>query len=140
MTQKTSNKSNGSRFEQELAEHLSNSGAWVHVLQQNKAGQPADLIVISRGHRALIDCKVISGHYGFKMSRIEENQRLAMTRFYERTGSPGWFAFKLPDGEIRLVTAITLFSDIYSNDKSIPEKEIKENFYTLGEYVRWYIL
>lgn len=139
MTQKTSNKSNGNKFEQELAEHLSNSGAWVHVLQQNKAGQPADLIVISRGHRALIDCKVISGHGGFRMSRIEENQRLAMTRFYERTGSPGWFAFKLPDGEIWMANAITLFN-IYCNDKSIPEKEIKENFYTLNEYVRWYLL
>lgn len=139
MPEKTDNRSVGGRFEQELAEHLSNCGAWVHVLQQNKAGQPADLIVISRGHRALIDCKVISGRGGFRMSRIEENQRLAMTRFYERTGSPGWFAFKLPDGEIWMVSSITLF-DIYSNDKSIPEKEIKENFYTLNEYVRWYLL
>lgn len=137
---KTDNRSVGGRFEQELAERLSSYGAWVHVLQQNKAGQPADLIVATRKCLALIDCKVISGPGGFRMSRIEENQRYAMTRFLERTGRRGWFALKLPDGEIYFAFANNLINGIYKDAKSISEEEIRKNFPTLSEFVRWYLL
>lgn len=103
----TSNKSIGNQFEQDLARLLADAGFWVHVLQQNKAGQPADLIVAKGRYATLIDCKVISTEKGFPLSRVEENQKLAMASFYKRTGTPCWFAFRLPDGDIRFLSAET---------------------------------
>ena len=43
---KTDNRSNGGRFEQRLSKILSKAGFWVHVMQQNKAGQPADIVAM----------------------------------------------------------------------------------------------
>ena len=79
--QKTDNRTNGGRFEQELAEILFKHGFWAHVMQQNKAGQPADLIAVRGKFHTLIDGKVISDNNGFPFSRIEENQRSAMKMF-----------------------------------------------------------
>ena len=39
-----SNKKLGNSFEEEFAELLYEHGFWVHLLQQNAAGQPADII------------------------------------------------------------------------------------------------
>lgn len=104
----TSNKSIGNQFEQDLARLLADAGFWVHVLQQNKAGQPADLIVAKGRYATLIDCKVISTDAGFPLSRVEENQKLSMASFYKHTGAPCWFAFRLPDGDIRFISAETV--------------------------------
>ena len=38
------NKTSGNRFEQDFANLLAEHGFWAHVMQQNKAGQPADII------------------------------------------------------------------------------------------------
>ena len=97
------NKVNGNRFEQELSHRLADAGWWVHVMQQNKAGQPADIIAVSRSDTVLIDCKVISDNRGFPFSRIEENQRLAMTRFHVRTRGECYVALRLPDGQVRML-------------------------------------
>ena len=102
-TTKTDNRTTGGRFEQELAEILSEHGFWVHVMQQNKAGQPADIIAIRGRFHTLIDCKVCENGE-FRFERIEENQRLAMKRFFNRCGELCYFALKRPDGEIRMVS------------------------------------
>lgn len=100
---KEDNRSTGGRFEQELSHILAEAGFWVHVLQQNKSGQPADIIAVKGKYHTLIDCKVIKNSGGFRLERIEENQRLAMNRFVERAHEICWFAMKLPNGEVWMV-------------------------------------
>lgn len=104
MSKKTDNRSTGGRFEQEFAELLDRHGFWCHVLQQNKSGQPADIIAVKGRFHCLIDCKVVSTKKGFVLDRAEENQRLAMRKFRERCGFSGWFAVKFPNGEIRMMS------------------------------------
>lgn len=133
MPPKTDNRTNGGRFEQELARQLYNAGFWVHVLQQNKAGQPADLIVCKGAFCTLIDCKVISGPY-FPLSRVEENQRYAMQRFSDRTDNACWFAMKLPDGNIRLMSSMFIFDAIQKGLASIPNGFIMDNGITLEDW------
>ena len=57
---KTDNRSSGTRFEQDFANLLAEHGFWAHVMQQNKAGQPADIIAVKGKFHTLIDCKEIS--------------------------------------------------------------------------------
>lgn len=130
-----SNKSEGTRFEKELAKALSDVGFWVHVLQQNKAGQPADLIVCIGQLTTLIDCKVISGNWGFPLNRVEENQQYAMKRFTERTGTACWFAMQLPDGRVRMISSIYLFRAMSSGAKSIDNGFIAANGLSLDTWV-----
>ena len=101
--QKADNRTTGGRFEQELSHVLAENGFWCHVLQQNKAGQPADIIAIRGKFHTLIDCKVCEQGY-FSFDRIEDNQRSAMKRFFNRCGELCYFALKLPDGGVRLVS------------------------------------
>ena len=129
-----SNKSNGNQFERELAKNLSDYGAWVHLLQQNSSGQPADLIVATPSYCTLIDCKDISGKGGFRLSRVEENQRLAMSRFTDRIGNFCWFAVRFSDGAIYLQPAHYMFQDIDSGRASIPEQEIRDGWFPLGMF------
>ena len=99
------NKTSGNRFEQDFANLLAEHGFWAHVMQQSKAGQPADIIAVKGKFHTLIDCKEISDtDKGFPFSRCEENQRLAMDAFTKRCGELCYFVMKLPDGEIRLVS------------------------------------
>lgn len=86
----------GNRFEQELAQILFDHGYWVHLLKQNDAGQPADLIAVKNGRAFLIDAKVCTNGK-FPLSRIEPNQELAMRSWEERGNGIGLFALKMPD-------------------------------------------
>jgi len=104
MTTKTDNRSNGGRFEQELSHKLAEAGFWVHVLQQNRSGQPADIIAIKGQFHTLIDCKVISDAKGFPFERIEENQRMAMKTFQRKCGELCYFALKLPDESVWMIS------------------------------------
>ena len=136
MPPKTDNRSVGGRFEQELAQKLADAGFWVHVLQQNKAGQPADIICSKGSYTTLIDCKVISNDAGFPLRRVEENQQHAMKLFESRTKRPCWFAVKLPDGDIHLISSTFLFDMIGSNHTSISEKFIREYTYGFDEWLK----
>ena len=95
-----SNKKLGNRFEAELCEILSMYGFWCHNLAANSAGQPADVLAVRNERAYLIDCKVCSTNKGFDLSRMEENQDLAMTLWEECGNGQGWFAMKLPTGDI----------------------------------------
>lgn len=123
--EKTGNRTNGSRFEQELAQILADNKFWVHVMQQNKAGQPADIIAIKRKFHTLIDCKVISDDKGFPFERVEENQKLAMKSFTRKGGELCYFALKLPDGEIRMVSLSRIETLKNRGRKRISDKEIR---------------
>lgn len=101
--EKTDNRTLGAHFEQELAEKLAANGFWVHVMQQNKSGQPADIIALRGRFHTLIDCKLCAdGTFAFE--RIEDNQRSAMKLFFKKAGELSYFALKLPDGSIRMVS------------------------------------
>lgn len=101
------NKTLGNNFEQELCEKLSEYGFWVHCLNMNKAGQPADIIAVRNKIAYLIDAKVCSSK-GFALSRVEENQTLAMTLWDERGNGQGWFALQVPTGEIYMLPHICI--------------------------------
>lgn len=101
--QKADNRTTGGKFEQELSHILAENGFWCHVMQQNKAGQPADIIAIRGRFHTLIDCKVCEQGY-FSFDRIEDNQRSAMRMFFNKGGELSYFALKLPDGSIRMVS------------------------------------
>lgn len=103
MTQKTDNRSNGNRFEQELSHILAENGFWSHVMQQNKSGQPADIIAVKGKFHTLIDGKVVSdATEGFPFKNIRENQRTAMRMFTRRSGELCYFAIRLPNGKDEL--------------------------------------
>lgn len=132
---KTDNRTVGGRFEQDLAVMLAEHGFWVHILQQTKAGQPADLIAVKGRFHTLIDCKVISDSRGFPMDRIEENQRLAMGVFRRKCGEMCYFAMKLPDGEIRMAACGRLETLAARGRKRLTEEEIREQMWPLDEWL-----
>lgn len=92
-----SNKKLGNDFEQELCDILSGYGFWVHNLAMNKSGQPADIIAVRNKVAYLIDAKVVSTKQGFALSRVEDNQDLAMDIWNEKGNGQGWFALKVKD-------------------------------------------
>lgn len=88
------NKKLGNDFENELGEILSEYGFWVHLLNANKSGQPADIIAVRNKVAYLIDAKVCSSR-GFALSRVEDNQDLAMDLWCDKGNGQGWFALKV---------------------------------------------
>ena len=98
-----SNKKLGNSFEAELCEILSMYGFWTHNFAQNSAGQPADVIAVKNGKAHLIDCKVCSTDKGFALSRVEDNQELAMILWNDCGNGSGWFAMKLPNNDIIMI-------------------------------------
>lgn len=86
-----SNKSTGTAFEKEFAELLAGKGFWVHRFQDNQNGQPFDIIAVKNGRAYVFDCKHCEGR-AFRLSRIEENQWMAMERWRECENGTGYFA------------------------------------------------
>ena len=123
----------GNNFEQELCEKLSEYGFWTHNLAMNKAGQPADIIAVKDKKAYLIDAKVCSNR-GFALSRVEENQELAMTLWYERGNGQGWFALRVPTGEIYMLPHLCI--QAYKGRQSLLSfNEIHELGKPLGKWV-----
>lgn len=133
--QKTDNRTTGGRFEQELSHILAENGFWVHVMQQNKAGQPADLIAVKGRFHTLIDCKVCENGY-FPFERIEENQRSAMKMFLRKTGELCYFALKLPDGEIRMVNLARLETIQNRGKQRLSAEDIKKETWSLETWLQ----
>lgn len=102
-----SNKKKGTAFERRFAQFLSSHGFWVHLMTQNDAGQPADIIAVKNKQSILIDCKVCEKGY-FRLDRIEDNQINAMQLWRECGNGAAWFALELPDGQVRLFSAVDL--------------------------------
>lgn len=96
------NKSTGTQFEKEFADILAANWFWVHLFQDNKNGQPCDVIAARNGHTYLFDCKDCQGG-SFPLKRMEENQYNAM-RLFELTGnSRGQFAIRFRQSGIYLM-------------------------------------
>ena len=109
------NKKLGNEFEQELCDKLSEYGFWVHLLNMNKAGQPADILAVRNKVAYLIDAKVVSTSRGFALSRVEDNQDLAMDLWDKKGNGQGWFALKVND-EIYMLHHICIKA--YRNQQS----------------------
>ena len=133
---KTDNRTQGNRFEQELSNRLAECGFWVHVMQQNKAGQPADIIIAVKGKfHTLIDCKVISDNNGFSFDRVEENQKYAMRMFQRKCGELCYFALKTPDDEIHLVSLERIETLKSRGRKRLTEKDIQDQTWSLEKWL-----
>ena len=125
-----SNKKIGNGFEAEFCEKLFQNGYWVHNLAQNAAGQPADVVAVKNGVPYLIDCKVCSGKV-FSVSRIEDNQRMAMTLWRECLNGEGWFAVKFGEN-IYMITLSRLDSMV---SKNLPEELFQRFALTFEEWL-----
>lgn len=127
------NKALGNGFEQELCEKLSEYGFWAHLLNMNRAGQPADIIAVKNKKAYLIDAKVCSSR-GFALSRVEDNQELAMSLWNERGNGQAWFAIQIPTGEIYMIPHICILA-FKRTQSYLSFDEIHEMGKPLGKWV-----
>lgn len=97
-----SNKKTGSDFEKDFADLLASKWFWVHIFQDNKNGQPCDVVAARNGVTYLFDCKNCEKDY-FLLSRMEENQYNAM-HLFELTGNEkGKFALRFINQSVYLI-------------------------------------
>lgn len=133
------NKQLGNAFEREFCEVASNHGYWVHKFQDNKNGQPCDIIISKNKSSTIIDCKVCVNNT-FVLSRMEENQILAMNKWLMTGNSAPYFALKLFDiednGVIRMIPFGTLLKLKEKGFKRIDMLEILEISVDVGELLR----
>lgn len=128
-----SNLAMGSEFEQDFCLFLAQRGFWVHRMAQNAAGQqPADVIAVKGRFHALIDCKVVSTVRGFTFSRVEDNQRTAMTLFEQCGQEDGWFAIKLPNGKIEMLSLWQIENYELNGRKSLNTQELDSGKFTIS--------
>lgn len=95
------NKQLGNKFEREFCNLLAEKNIWCHRLQDNKNGQPADIIASKANNPVLIDCKVCINNV-FQLSRMEENQINAMRKWTATGNGLAFFALKIGD-EVRML-------------------------------------
>ena len=128
------NKKLGNKFETELSEILYNAGYWVHLLNQNKNGQPADIIAVKNKKAYLIDAKVCSFEK-FAFKRVEENQRLSMQMFIECGNTTPYFALKARN-EIYMLSYKTIRDLIKQDKKQLDFAEINKYGTRLSTWLR----
>ena len=127
------NKQAGNKFEKELSEILYDAGYWVHLLNQNKNGQPADIIAVKNKKAYLIDAKVCSLEK-FAFKRVEENQRLSMQMFIECGNTTPYFALKAND--IYMLSYKTIRDLIKQGKKQLDFAEINKYGTRLSTWLR----
>ena len=132
---KTDNRTVGGQFEQELSHKLADAGYWSHVMQQNKSGQPADIIAVKGKFHTLIDCKVISDDKGFPFDRVEDNQKLAMRMFQKKCGELCYFALKLTDASVWLISMERIETLKGRGKKRLTEDEIRSQSWSLENWL-----
>ena len=128
------NKKLGNKFEKELSEILYDAGYWVHLLNQNKNGQPADIIAVKNKKAYLIDAKVCSLEK-FAFKRVEENQRLSMQMFIECGNTTPYFALKARN-EIYMLSYKTIRDLIKQGKKQLDFAEINKYGTRLSTWLR----
>ena len=128
------NKKLGNDFEKELSEILYDAGYWVHLLNQNKNGQPADIIAVKNIKSYLIDAKVCSYEI-FPFRRIEDNQRLAMDMWQECGNTTPYFALKCRN-EIYMVDWNTIKDLIKKGKKQLNLDDMNKYGVRLATWLR----
>ena len=104
-------------------------------MAQNQVGQPTDVIAAKNNIAVLIDCKVCENNR-FPLSRIEGNQEGAMTLWEARGNAYCYFAMKLANGEIYMVSFDDLCLRELYGQGSITEKEFP-SFQTLDQWISY---
>ena len=117
------NKKLGNSFERDFCLIASEYGFWAHRLQDNKNGQPADVIIAKGNQSALVDCKVCENNV-FPLIRMEENQINAMKKWLYCGNAYAAFALKLDD-DIRIIDYETLMKLRNLGTKSLDEEDIR---------------
>ena len=128
------NKKLGNKFEKELSEILYDAGYWVHLLNQNKNGQPADIIAVKNKKAYLIDAKVCSLEK-FVFKRVEENQHLSMQMFIDCGNTTPYFALKARN-EIYMLSYKTIRDLISQGKKQLNFEEINKYSTRLSTWLR----
>ena len=131
---KVINKKLGNKFEKELSEILYGAGYWVHLLNQNKNGQPADIIAVKNKKAYLIDAKVCSLEK-FAFKRVEENQHLSMQMFIDCGNTTPYFALKARN-EIYMLSYKTIRDLIKQGKKQLNFEEINKYSTRLSTWLR----
>lgn len=106
------NRTAGVQFEEEFANYLWERKFWVHCLVQAAGGQPADLIAQRKGCVWLVDCKVCAGDR-FPLNRVEYNQHRSMQAWLHAGGTMPYFALKLSDNTVRMLS----YNDVLTAEK-----------------------
>lgn len=99
------NKKLGTRFEREVVEYVSGSGAWVHFLTPDERGaQPFDIIAVRDNVAIAIECKTLteSKRY-FSIDRLEPNQIMAFEKWMS-CGNDSPLIFIEYGDKIRVIT------------------------------------
>lgn len=130
------NKQAGTEFEREFCEILAIDGFWAHFMGGNRNGQPADIIAVRNGFAYLIDAKDCKNDR-FVLSRIEDNQHMAM-RCWELCGNnQGLFALNTSKGVYMLtygMVQVLEMADVKSlNMKSIEHYCVRYEDWRLEE-------
>lgn len=128
------NKKLGNKFEKELSEILYNAGYWVHLLNQNKNGQPADIIAVKNKKAYLIDAKVCSLEK-FVFKRVEENQHLSMQMFIDCGNTTPYFTLKARN-EIYMLSYKTIRDLMKQGKKQLDFAEINKYGTRLNTWLR----
>lgn len=104
---------------------------------QNKSGQPADIIAVNKYNAILIDAKVCKNDR-FSLSRIEDNQYLAMSYWCTMTESPCGFACYLEKSDkIYFVGYTEAYVMMRHGVKAIKSMDWK-GYRTLKEFLELY--
>lgn len=128
-----SNRKAGTDFERQLCASLMDAGYWCHRMAQTAAGQPFDVIAARSGTCIPIDCKVCEKDV-FPLHRVEDNQFSAMSLWRETGNGESYFALKLSDGAVYMLSfsAILSLGNIYS---SLNRRLIEQCAVPLEEWV-----
>ena len=129
-----SNKSNGTAFEWEFANMLYKHGFWVHRMQDNQNGQPFDIIAAKDMIAYGFDCKDCQRSI-FRLSRIEENQMLAMRLWWQCGNGNAFFAIRMPTIGIRLISYITVMTLLDAGISSITESVMAMQSSSFDDFV-----
>lgn len=124
-----SNKSSGSAFEHDLAQYMSRRGWWAHIFQDNRNGQPFDIVLARDGRTQVGDCKVCEDDV-FRLSRMEPNQISAMTYWVECGNEDPWYFILLEMSD--LVVSIR-FSDLMKARKAGVKSLNADQMQEMGE-------
>ena len=133
MSRDTENRIIGQRFETELCEKLSEYGWWVHNMAQNQDGQPADIIAVKWSTAVLMDAKVCL-HDKFSLNRIEPNQESAMMLWDKCCNQFAYFALKLSDNSIYMISFDEIQTKQRSGKRILNERDIR-NYMSFYEWV-----
>ena len=120
----------GAEFEIKLCKDFRRRGAWALNIPKNKFGaQPFDVLAIWQGEIWAVDCKVCSA-YRLPLSRIEDNQWLALEDIEQRTVATCGFMI-LFDGEVWFVSLDTAKRIRDSGRQSLNIRDDSDFFFTI---------